>query len=61
VKDRLEDDFDKATEILTQLEKGGIDINAITQKLEEEGIEKFNTAYDKLLGEIEKKKEKILA
>jgi transaldolase/transaldolase/glucose-6-phosphate isomerase len=51
----LENDMDKATSVLAQLNNRGIDINIITQKLEDEGIEKFNKAYDKLLKAIEKK------
>ena len=51
----LENDPDKASYVLDQLIKNGIDINTITKKLEDEGIEKFNTAYDKILKSIEKK------
>ena len=36
----LEDDLDKATHLLIQLKENGIDINTITQKLEDEGIAK---------------------
>lgn len=55
----LEDDLDKATHLLAQLKEKGIDINAITQQLEDEGIEKFNKAYDKLLEAIEKQKQVV--
>jgi transaldolase len=51
----LENDMDKATSVLAQLNTRGFDINIITQKLEDEGIEKFNKAYYKLLEAIEKK------
>jgi transaldolase/transaldolase/glucose-6-phosphate isomerase len=51
----LESDTNKAAGVLAQLNARGIDINVITQKLEEEGIEKFNTAYDKLLKTIDQK------
>ena len=54
---RLEDDLDKATKVLAQLKENGIDIDIITQKLEDEGIEKFNKAYDKLLKAIEEQKQ----
>jgi transaldolase len=54
---RLENELDKATDVLAQLNENGIDINIITQKLEDEGIEKFNRAYSKLLKEIEMQKE----
>jgi transaldolase/transaldolase/glucose-6-phosphate isomerase len=55
----LEDNLDKATHVLTQLKEKGIDINTVTQKLEDEGIEKFNKAYDKLLEAIEKQKQMV--
>jgi transaldolase/transaldolase/glucose-6-phosphate isomerase len=54
----LENDMDNATGVLAQLNARGIDINIITQKLEDEGIEKFNKAYDKLLKAIEEQKQK---
>ena len=56
----LKDDLDKATQLLTQLKENGIDINTITQKLEDEGIEKFNKAYDKLLEAIENQKRQVI-
>jgi transaldolase/transaldolase/glucose-6-phosphate isomerase len=55
---RLENDLDKATQVLTNLEEKGIDLDAITQKLEDEGIEKFNKAYDEILRAIKTKQVK---
>ncbi|MGI4022552.1 MAG: transaldolase [Janthinobacterium lividum] len=55
-KDTLETDLDKATATLEQIKTAGIDLDAITQQLEDEGIEKFNQPYDKLLAAIEKQK-----
>ncbi|WP_339880764.1 transaldolase [uncultured Algoriphagus sp.] len=52
----LEDDLDKAGRVLEQLEENGINIDTITQALEDEGIEKFNKSFDKLLKKIEKQK-----
>ncbi|MEP7376862.1 MAG: transaldolase [Chitinophagaceae bacterium] len=52
----LEDDLEKATNLLMQLKEKEIDINAITQQLEDEGIEKFNKAYAKLLEAIKKER-----
>lgn len=57
VADTLEDDLDKATRVLEQLKENGINIDTISQSLEDEGIEKFNKPYDKLLEEIEKQKQ----
>jgi transaldolase/transaldolase/glucose-6-phosphate isomerase len=55
----LEEGLDKATQILNKLKSAGIDIDAITQKLEDEGIEKFNKPFEKLLQAIEDQKVKI--
>ncbi|RYE36476.1 MAG: transaldolase [Sphingobacteriaceae bacterium] len=55
----LEQDLDKATAILEQIKAAGIDLDEITQKLEDEGIEKFNQPYDKLLAAIEKQKNEL--
>lgn len=60
-ENHLEDEVYKATLVLAQLEENGIDINAITQKLEDEGIEKFNKAYARLLKAIEEQKQKQMA
>jgi len=57
--DNLEDDMAKAKQVLKQLKENGINIDTITQKLVNEGIEKFNKPYDTLLAGIEKKRKKI--
>jgi transaldolase/transaldolase/glucose-6-phosphate isomerase len=57
----LENNLMKATEELQQLKDNGISIDSITQKLEEEGVEKFNKAYEVLLKAIDSKKKKQLA
>lgn len=56
VANHLEENLDLATNQLAQLKENGIDIDAITQKLEDEGIEKFNKAYEKVLAAVEKQK-----
>ncbi|HEY2581697.1 MAG TPA: transaldolase [Mucilaginibacter sp.] len=55
----LEDGLDKATETLNRLKKAGIDIDQITQQLEDEGIDKFNKPFEKLLKAIEDQKAKV--
>jgi transaldolase len=57
----LESNLMKANEELKQLADNGISIDNITQKLEEEGVEKFNKAYEVLLKAIDSKKMKQLA
>jgi transaldolase/transaldolase/glucose-6-phosphate isomerase len=54
----LEQDLDKATETLEKLKAAGIDIDKITQQLEDEGIDKFNKPFEKLLKAIEDQKNK---
>lgn len=56
----LEDGLTKAGGILTQLKKKGIDINIITQELEDDGIRKFNQAYDEILKAVKSKRSKQL-
>jgi transaldolase/transaldolase/glucose-6-phosphate isomerase len=55
----LEDGLDEAAEILEKLKTAGIDIDALTQQLEDEGIEKFNKPFEKLLQSIEDQKSKV--
>jgi transaldolase len=56
--DTLDKDLDKSTEVLEKLKKAGIDIDKITQQLEDEGIDKFNKPFEKLLKAIEEQKTK---
>ena len=51
----LEKNTRKAKQILTRLPKFGIDLNEITQQLEDEGIKKFNEPFDKLMEALAKK------
>jgi transaldolase len=50
--------LDQATETLGRLKSLGIDLDKITQDLEDEGIEKFNKPFEKLLKAIEDQKNK---
>jgi transaldolase len=50
--------LDQATETLGRLKALGIDLDKITQDLEDEGIEKFNKPFEKLLKAIEDQKNK---
>jgi transaldolase len=59
VANTLEEGLDKATETLSRLKAAGIDIDKITQQLEDEGIEKFNKPFEKLLQAIEDQKAKV--
>jgi len=50
---RLEENISEASGIMKELKGNKIDIDVITQKLEDEGIEKFNKAYDEILRAVE--------
>jgi len=59
--DDLENNLVQSKQELNQLKENGINIDDITQKLEEEGVQKFNKAYDSLLKAIDSKKKKQMA
>ena len=59
--DTLELDLDGATKTLQRLAGAGIGLATLTQQLEEEGIEKFNVPYQKLLNAIQTQRAKVLA
>jgi transaldolase/glucose-6-phosphate isomerase len=46
---RLEEGLAEAQQVLTRLPGLGIDLGAVTQQLEDEGVEKFNKAFDRLM------------
>jgi len=48
-KDRLELDVEGARWVLAELPNADIKIDEVTQKLEDEGVEKFNQPFDKLM------------
>lgn len=54
-ENRLEDYIDNATRVLQSLKEANIDIDTVTQRLEDEGIEQFNIAYDDIIDAIKKK------
>jgi transaldolase/transaldolase/glucose-6-phosphate isomerase len=58
-KDMLETGLDEATSVLGQLQKAGISLDEITQKLEDEGIEKFNKPYNKLMDAIQTQRKQL--
>jgi transaldolase len=56
----LEAGLDQAAGILQRLPELGIDLNQVTQQLEDEGIEKFNNPYDSLMRTLEAKRRAAL-
>jgi transaldolase len=60
-EDHLENNLMQATKELDQLKENGIDLDQLTQQLEEEGVQKFNKAYASLLKAVKEKKQKQMA
>jgi transaldolase len=53
-KDRIEQEIAKARGMLDRLRDLGLSIDKMTQQLEDEGVEKFNASFDKLMETLEK-------
>ncbi len=53
---RLEENLDEAKRTLDRLEQVGISLDEVTSQLVDEGIEKFNKPYDKLIEELKQKR-----
>jgi transaldolase len=58
--DTIEQGLDEARSIIAELPGLGIDLRAVTQQLEDNGVKAFANDYNKLLASIEEKKKKIL-
>ncbi|MEO6347413.1 MAG: transaldolase family protein, partial [Aquaticitalea sp.] len=54
----LTNGIDHANKVMADLKDKGVDIDNITQKLEDEGIDKFSKAYEKLIKSIDDQKRK---
>jgi transaldolase len=52
---RLTQDVEQATAMLDQLGELGIDIDRLTQQLEDEGVDKFARSYDQVVGALGEK------
>ena len=59
--DRLEQGLELAQAVLRDLPKVGIDLDAMTQQLETEGVQKFIEPFGKLIDSVEKKREQAAA
>ena len=52
---RLTENVGQAREILEKLGQVGIDIDRVTQQLEDEGVKKFATSYDQVIAALDEK------
>lgn len=59
-KDTIEEGLNDAVQVFGKLNTIGIDINSITQQLENEGVQKFIDAYDKLMVGLNEKRENAM-
>ncbi|SDA20370.1 transaldolase [Nitrosospira sp. Nsp18] len=57
----LQEDMAQAKASIAQLAHLGVDLDAITEKLQNDGVASFAASYDKLLGAIKEKRQDILA
>ncbi len=56
-KETLEQDLEHAEWVMDVLPELGINIDTVTQQLEDEGVDKFNKQFDKIKGVISSTKE----
>ncbi|WP_151088465.1 transaldolase [Hymenobacter baengnokdamensis] len=59
--DRLEQGLAKAQQVLRDLPKVGLDLDAQTAQLEKEGVQKFIEPFGKLIDSVEKKRQAAVA
>ena len=58
---RLEQDVERAENVLKTFEELGIDLKRLTQQLEDEGVDKFVKPFDKLMDNLNRKRKDILS
>ena len=56
VRASLEENIERARQVMATLDRSGISIDAVTAKLVEEGVQLFADAFDKLLGAVARKR-----
>ena len=55
VRDTVREDADKAKEVMQRLSEVGIEFDALTNQLLDEGLEKFVTPFDRLIDSLEER------
>lgn len=55
---RLEEALEEAQRVLARLPETGIDLDAVTKELEDEGVEKFVQPFDKLMQTLKRKSDR---
>jgi len=59
-RDAIEENLAEAKQVFEQLKKYGIDLQVVTQQLENEGIQKFVDSFNKLMEGLAEKRAKVL-
>ena len=59
--DSIERDVEESRDVICQLEKAGISMDAVTTNLMHEGVKAFADSFELLLGDIEAKRERLMA
>lgn len=59
--DSIEVDVEESRAVIYQLEKAGISMDAVTTNLMHEGVKAFADSFELLLGDIEAKRERLMA
>ena len=57
----IEQDVEESRDVICQLEKAGISMDAVTTNLMHEGVKAFADSFELLLGDIEAKRERLMA
>ncbi|ARO88268.1 transaldolase [Nitrosospira lacus] len=60
VRETLTENIQQAEADIAQLQEFGIDLDAVTEKLQDDGVDAFAASYDKLLAALKTKREEIL-
>ncbi|MGH2387518.1 MAG: transaldolase [Chloroflexota bacterium] len=61
IRNSLQEDVAGARAFLNQLKEAGIDLDAVTQKLQVDGVASFSKSFDDLLATISGKRQEMLA
>ena len=59
--DSIERDVEEACEVIATLEENGVSMDAVTTTLTREGVKAFADSFEELLGDIEAKRERLMA
>jgi transaldolase / glucose-6-phosphate isomerase len=60
IRDAVRENLDEAAAALGRLKAVGIDLNAITEKLQQDGVAAFAASFDQLMAALEKKRKSMI-